>query len=173
MFWSQTKIRRLLEQARQAHGVIESLFLTDVMSEDDDKWAWGQFFHDIREHKQYGIYGTSAGIQVLLMAGHGLQNKYVVGARKLIEEAYTSRNDANRFYKDHHFDRVYKLTFLIEAECADLDRVEDPTASVEDLIGRILPEQGWGEFCNSELDKDVRIKDYVNCSRSAGAKQIS
>lgn len=158
MLWTQRKVRRVIERAKQAREKIESLFLADVTSQAGDKWAWGQFFHDTREHKQYGIYGTSAGTQVLLMAGYGSENKYVLGARKLLEEAYTSSSDDNRFHKDHHFDRVYKLTFLIEAQSTDQDRVEEPTAAIEDLITRILPEQGWGEFCNSESDKDVESR---------------
>lgn len=158
MFWTQAKIRRLITQAKQARGVIESLFLSDGTSQGDDKWAWGQFFRDTREHKQYGIYGTSAGAQVLLLAGQGSQNAYVSGARSLLEDAYGSHDVNNRFYKDHHFDRVYKLTFLIEAESADRDTVEEATAPTNDLISRVLPQQGWGEFCNSDSDKDVESR---------------
>ncbi|HEU4710835.1 MAG TPA: hypothetical protein VFS76_04680 [Pyrinomonadaceae bacterium] len=143
-----------MEQAKQARGAIESLFVNDVIAQSDSTWAWGQFFHDTREHKQYGIYGTSAGTQVLILSGHGPGDRYVLGARKLLQESYTSRDPNNRFYKDHHYDRVYKLTSLIESESADQETTAEPSAAMQDLISRLLPEQGWGEFCNSDLDKD-------------------
>jgi len=128
------------------------------ISEAEDKWAWGQFFDDVREHKQYGVYGTGAGIQVLLMAGHGSQHRYIVGARKVLTEAYTDHIAENRFFSQHHFDRLYKLSSLVEQECADHDRVETSSPAIEDLIRRILPDHGWGDFYNSESDKDVESK---------------
>lgn len=147
-----------MEQARQARGAIESLFVNDVIAQSDSMWAWGQFFRDTREHKQYGIYGTSAGTQVLILAGHGPGNPYVLGARKLLQESYTSRDPNNRFYKDHHYDRIYKLTSLIESESADQQTIAEPSAAMQDVINRLLPEQGWGEFRNSDLDKDVESR---------------
>jgi len=156
--WTQSRIRRLMEQARQARGAIESLFVDDAISQPDSKWAWGQFFHDTREHKQYGIYGTSAGTQVLILAGRGPGNRHVLGARKLLQESYTSQDQNNRFYKDHHYHLIYKLTSLIEAEIADQEMIAEPSAAMRDLISRLLPEQGWGEFRNSDSDRDIESR---------------
>jgi hypothetical protein len=132
--------------------------VTCISSEPEDKRAWGQFFEDVREHKQYGVYGTGAGIQVLLMAGHGSQHRYIVGARKVLVEAFTNHTPENRFFSQHHFDRLYKLSSLVEQECADHDRVEALSPAIEELISRILPDHGWGDFYNSESDKDVESK---------------
>ena len=160
MVWTQLKVKQLIEESKQARGVIEALFMRDIssISEAEGKWAWGQFFDDVRDHKQYGIYGTSAGIQVLLMAGHGNQHRYIVGARKLLAHAYTNHTEDNRFFSQHHFDRLYKLSALVEQEYAGDDRVGTADPAIQDLIGRILPDHGWGDFYNSESDKDVESK---------------
>ena len=160
MPWTQRKVKQLLDESKQARGLIEKLFMRDVtcVSDAEDKWAWGQFFDDVREHKQYGVYGTGAGIQVLLMAGHGSQHRYIVGARKVLTEAYTNHTTENRFFSLHHFDLLYKLSSLVEQECADHDRVESPSSEIEDLIRRILPDHGWGDFHNSDSDRDVESK---------------
>jgi hypothetical protein len=92
------------------------------------------------------------------LAGHGPENRYVRGARQLLEESYSSRDPNNRFYKDHHFDRIYKLTSLIESESADQETIAEPSAAMQDLIGRLLAEQGWGEFHNSDSDKDIESR---------------
>jgi hypothetical protein len=92
------------------------------------------------------------------MAGQSIQNVYVAGARRLMQDAYTVHDAGNRFYGDRHFDLTYKLTFLVEAETADQETITQPTAAMQDLIGRLLTDQGWGEFSNSESDRDFESR---------------
>lgn len=153
--WTRKQIRQLQDQARLALGAIRRLFIDHVIDLGSGRYAWGQFFEESRTNRQHGIYGTSAGIQVISMAGDPT-HAYVGGSTKFLSDAL--EDQSSEIYQRGDTAFLYKLAYIAEATNPDQTIINDNSAPMDELIKRMLPSGGWGEFYFSENDKDIEPK---------------
>lgn len=156
MLWSYSRVKHLKDRAKQSQGQIQNLFIRNVIQLPGNKRAWGQFFNE--NSGQYGIYGTSAGLQVLLQAGYSSEDDFVRGSSQVLEEAWSDQRNSNRFFKKRDTALIYKLAYLAEACAPSLPVVNESCSPMDELIKRCLPSGGWGEFYYSETDRDGEPK---------------
>jgi hypothetical protein len=158
MFWTHIKVKHLQARAAQALGLIRDLFINNVIDVGAEKRAWGQFFNESKAEKQYGIYGTSAGVQVLSMAGYAPNHAFIAGASRLLKAALEDQTDSNLFYRKKDIALVYKLAYIAEAVAVEQEIINVDCPPMDELMKRVLPAQGWGEFYYSEDNKDIEPK---------------
>ena len=154
MFWTRRKIRQLIARVNEAQGRIRELFLNHVVTVDATHKAWGQFI-DEETNNQYGIYGTSAGIQVLTMAGYAPEHEIVAKASRILNEAFIDDAAGSKFQRKRDPALLYKIAAISEAACSGTLEVKEFCYPMDELANRILPNQGWGEFFYSDEDKDT------------------
>lgn len=113
--------------------------------------AWGQFLERGKE-KQYGLYGTSAGLQVLCRLDKS--HSYVESAYAHLLEQFD--DDKSRASSKSDFANTYKYCFFLDA----IDPVSDVVTGskhdryFEGLIRQKHEGAGWGEyfFAGAETD---------------------
>lgn len=160
-------IDNLKARARESSGRIKDLFEKAAISVENRAHGWGQFLDEERDNTQFGIYGTSAGIQVLVLQGYPKDNPLVSGSSRLLEEALTDEN--SRFKKKGDACDVYKLVFLADAQKPDVDEiVDEEIPAMEKLIEARVSGLGWGEYCASTSEKDPvpKLVSTAMCLRS-------
>lgn len=157
MFWSRRKIKKLKERSMQARGRIQDLFTAHVVRLPNNERAWGQFFNENTANQQYGIYGTSAGVQVLSQSGYDAEHEHVAGGCSVLTSALENPEDS-RFQQKGDIGLLYKVAFIAEACPPGGRTVTTNSQPMDELIRRRLPNTGWGEFYFSEADKDVEPK---------------
>lgn len=155
MFWNRHKIGRLKEQAAQAEARIRDLFLSGAITLGESHYAWGQFLDEPRDNTQYGIYGTSAAVQVLTAAGISPDDVVITGACSILGNALENKEDNNIFCEKGDLFVLYKLAYLAEAALPGEDDMETSCQPMDEIIRRVLPERGWGEYYQSDSDRDI------------------
>jgi hypothetical protein len=133
--------------------LIKKLFTNASIQLDESRVAWGQFLDDSRDNNQYGIYGTSAGIQVLTHCGYPPENRVIIGANKVLNEVFEDKD--NIFCKKGDQFVLYKLAYLTEAWCSSKVEGEADCPAIIEILNRALPGQGWGEYYVSPTDRDA------------------
>jgi hypothetical protein len=144
VIWTRRGIRRLGQKATEAMRRIEDLFSRTVLN-IDGLLAWGQFLDGPRQQNQFGIYGTSAAIQVLAAAGFPPENR-------LIEQALEGlplvdpRSEAEKRYDVADAFLTHKAAFLLSAAQPGGNHftIREP---IEDrILDRIIDSRGWGDY---------------------------
>lgn len=110
--------------------------------------AWGQVFD--WQGVQYGVLGTSAGVQVLEPSvgnAHGL----IADARKLLAQLNQPASEFQR-KKDHL--NTYKLIAWADAAEGQGFDVAPGDPAMEKLIGAVLPGGGWGDYAGQAGNPD-------------------
>jgi hypothetical protein len=148
--WTRKKISELRTNANRTQGFIRDRFLKAAIQRDDNYYTWGQFLDEPVDNKQYGIYGTSAGIQVLYYSGHTLDHQCISGGcATLFEESSPARSI---FKQKGDFDTIFKICFMVDA--SDPCRCPQKDDILKDLINRKIKGKGWGNYFVSEREKD-------------------
>jgi hypothetical protein len=156
MFWSRHNVKKLHRLAAQAQNRIREFFVNNVITNGGDAYAWGQFMNEGINNRQIGIYGTSAGMQVLLMTGEQPSHRYVQGASKTMRTAFEDKS--SKFYRNQDTALVYKLAHLAESAHPEQLSIDSACLEMDELIKRVIPSEGWGEFYYTEQDRDIHSK---------------
>lgn len=138
--------------AEQLLGEIATLF-NEVIEDVGDKRGWGQFLDAPRHHQRHlGLYGTSAGLVVLSMAGREISLD-AKAALKFLEESWSNRQGDPAIRQ--------RLTQNLRLALIHLALRVGPTGNPrhaqqveEELLRRLLPGQGWGNYWVSPQEHD-------------------
>ncbi len=156
MVWTLNRIKRSKDRAGEAQGRIRDLFTHGVIQIDSNRYAWGQFLDEPKDNTQYGIYGTSAGVQVLLSAGYPPDHEIISGACRILREALDV--EENLFRTKGDLVVLYKLAYLAEAFQPQEKFIDGNCRPMTEIISRLLPQQGWGEYFISQTQRDIHPK---------------
>ena len=115
--------------------------------------AWGQFLDAPRKAGQYGLYGTSAAIQVLAASGHSANSPLISKALAALPEI-----EANRQNKILYDETDLLITFKEAAilEAAQPDKVQfvnkEPIETI--LLNQLIDRHGWGNYSDANDQDD-------------------
>ena len=144
MIPTRKNIERLQKDAISAKGHITKLFLDWSVDLSGGKKAWGQFLDKPRDNTQYGIYGTSAAVQVLGGADTSKDHEAIKGALRYIYGILEEDDNEDRYL-------LFKLAYIADL-MAFYDNGNGYNKVADILKSRILGNRGWGYyFVNSEV----------------------
>src|SRR5438128_1441068 len=157
MLWTASRIAALKHDAAEARARIRDLVIRGLVTDSPTGRAWGQFLDEAPSSTQYGIYGTSACIQILVASQYPVNSEVVAGACKILETVLQDENNPSR--QDGDICVTYKLAYLAEAVEPDHSEIQVETVPMAELLKRTLPGGGWGEFfcSSSNLDPHPRV----------------
>jgi hypothetical protein len=127
--------------ARTAQEDIARLFERTPVRAVGGQRCWGQHFD--WSQSQYGIYGTSSGIQTLAMAGRDFSSSLTREASAVIE---TIEDPDSRFQLQRDHLNSYKLAFCVEATLPTATAINHETFPSQRLIAAALPSGGWPDY---------------------------
>ena len=136
---------------------IRDLFIKTAISLDTNRRAWGQFLDDSRSNTQYGVYGTSAGIQALTLCDYSVDHALISGASRTLQEVFEIREGEIIFLKHDDIFILYKMAYLAEATQPGQSTLEK-CKPLSEIISKVLPQTGWGDFYYSENERDEHPK---------------
>jgi len=116
--------------------------------------AWGQFLDGPRQESQFGIYGTSAAIQVLAAAGFPPENRLIAQALEglpLVEP----RSEAEKRYDPADTFLTHKAAFLLSAAQPGADHFTGREPIMDRILDRIIDSRGWGDYAFPEGQDNV------------------
>jgi hypothetical protein len=119
-----------------------------------DKFAWGQFLDGDRNHKQFGVFGTSAAVVLLVNTGIDPKNDAITKGQASLpflsgaEEAIT-RHEVN------DTSSTFKLAAILDAQKPENSIVSNSSDVAERLVSSIVDGRGWGNYCRLDGERDV------------------
>jgi len=140
------------QRAEQALGVVRDLFLNAKVQSTEGRFAWGQFLDTPMSSTHYGIYGTSAAIRALVLAGHPVASSDVQSATEQLTLEWKGQSEKSKKKINPDVGITYKVAWLLEgldpqeAQISNTEYAELFTA----LLERQLPDGGWGDYWYSE-----------------------
>lgn len=144
MIWTKGRVVALQERVGEAQRRIVELFQNGQITMSQGLKAWGQFLDSSRDNTQHGIYGTSAGVQVLTQDGLGA---VVQNSADFLQDQFT--DPLSEFSRKGDFSITYKLCYVAEAYDVTATDIDPSVAVMDALIARRIPKQGWGDFYSS------------------------
>jgi hypothetical protein len=135
---------------------VRDLFRAAKVRTPEGNEAWGQFLDFHPGSRQYGVYGTAAGVRALVLAGEPPVVAEVAGAAdqlKLEWERKTQKQTEKTRYPDPCI--AYKAAWLLEALCPDQAQISATPVEAwfKELFARQLPDGGWGDYsCPADTD---------------------
>lgn len=157
MMWTKRSIQQLQGLAGQTKSCIRELFIRTAIPLDDKRRAWGQFLDESRDNTQYGVYGTSAGLQVLTLSEYSVDNTLIAGAILTLQDIFEVAPGDRVFLEHDDIFILYKMAYLAEATNPGQGSLS-ACKPVSEIIENVLPEMGWGEFFYSDREKDEHPK---------------
>jgi hypothetical protein len=161
------------QRSAQARNVIENLFLDAIVAPRGNLVAWGQYL-DLRKRQisnQFGIYGTSAGIQVLLRHNAALHAELCGLAGMILPVDHPTHDVFERpaseirtyFREKHDLEVLYKVAALVDVVEAQRDSVPGTGyRAVQLLLAMRRPNAGWPDFRgNGGLDQFTDSKVHA------------
>lgn len=131
-----------VNEALAAREEIAKLFeRSPVQRPGSNERCWGQHFD--WSPSQYGIYGTSSGIQVLVIARRNPDMPLLREARAVME---SMEDPQSRFQLQRDHLNVYKLAFYVEAVRPGESGITASTPATRRLISAALPSGGWPDY---------------------------
>jgi hypothetical protein len=153
MIWSQRGLRKLDQRVAEARKRIEDLF-SSTSIEIDSIVAWGQFLDAPRQQGQYGIYATSAAIQILTTAGYPRSHRLIQKALEglpLVEP----HPEVEKYYDPDDRGILYKEAFLLSASQPGAEYFTEREQIGQVILSRIIDSRGWGDYVFAEKSDDV------------------
>lgn len=123
-----------------------------------DKIAWGQFLDYPHSTDQIGVYGTATVIKTLSIIGEPNDSDNIQGGINWLLHSYNDADSRASIKKD--WGVTYKLCYLLEALEPNNQEINEESGFARYfhiLIGRILPDDGWGEYYYSNTIKDSNV----------------
>lgn len=161
--WTKGNVERIA--ARSSTAAIKIVDRLEHKAVDPpeapDAKAWGQYLDDEHHSRvQWGIYGTSAGIQTVALKLRTLDTNTDVGAERLVrlalkqlpEEVPTSEARFAKKQEKGDFDNIIKLAFI--ADALRPNRPDVPRGETPPLIDQILDRAVEGKFWSARPGDD-------------------
>ena len=123
-----------------------------------DKIAWGQFLDYPHSTDQIGVYGTATVIKTLSIIGEPNDSDNIQGGINWLLHSYNDAGSRASIKKD--WGVIYKLCYLLEALAPNNQEINEESrfaSYFRILTGRILPDDGWGEYYYSNTIKDSNV----------------
>lgn len=152
MLWTAGRVARLKGRAGEAQARIRDLVVNGLITGSPTGYAWGQFLDEASQSTQYGIYGTSACIQILVAADYPASQPVIRGASEILDSVLRDEHNPSR--QDGDISVVYKVAYLAEAIQPDQHEIRLESPPMDELVRRALPGGGWGEYFYSPDDHD-------------------
>ena len=111
MLWTARRVAALQAAAADARAKVRDLVERGHVAAGPKAHAWGQFLDE--PHRQYGIFGTSACIQMLVALGYRTSHELIAGASRVLDDVLQNEQNPSRQKGD--LCDVYKLAYLAEA----------------------------------------------------------
>jgi hypothetical protein len=115
--------------------------------------AWGQFLDAPRKAGQYGIYGTSAAIQVLSASGHSVNSPLISKALTALPALHAS-DQATNFYDADDLSITFKNSAILEAAQPGEVEFKNEEPAEKLLLGQLLEGHGWGNYHDATDEDD-------------------
>jgi len=141
MLWTKRQIAQLKRRAAEAERRIREVFESGG-TVVNGVHLWGQFLDGTNTDRQYGIYGTSAAVQVLAEAAQSPNHDFVAGASRFLETEYGSPDSG--FQKKGDLHDLFKLSYLAEAIRPGAAEIGGENTLMSEFMIHVLPEGGWG-----------------------------
>jgi hypothetical protein len=133
-----------IETAKTAASKIQKLTSRTAVGNVSGQAAWGQFLDDQRDQQQTGVYGTSAAVELLTIAGAPA----AAGVLPLARATLDSTDDVGQsslFNDPEDPFIVHKLAAL--AECTPPPVPSSPlSGAAAVLVERMAPGGGWADY---------------------------
>lgn len=133
----ERQVRATFVRSRNARNRLADLMRSRVL-EVDGSYSWGQWLDGSRNHRQSGIYGTAAGVEVLSMAGDPVDHPPIASA--LAGLPFVGDGAA---YEPEDQDLVFKVIAVVEACAATQERLDLAHPAVSKLVGMRIDDRGW------------------------------
>lgn len=158
--WTAGRTGKLVLRINGALGTVGDKFAHRVVPVAGGRVAWGQYLDDHHHSDaQWGIYGTSAGIQVLALGSHHLLAQAVAMPDDLdnADTIYDSKRERGQF------DNLIKLVFIAEGINPEAATVADapPPAVIETIFARRKAGNFWSTRPEAHPSKDVDFPTSV------------
>jgi hypothetical protein len=115
--------------------------------------AWGQFLDAPRKTSQYGLYGTSAAVQILAASGYSTANPLISKALAAIPGLASIKQDS-LLYDNTDLALTFKEAAIIDA-CQPNEKEFVFTEPVEEmLLGQLIDGHGWGNYYDGNDQDD-------------------
>jgi len=117
--------------------------------------AWGQFLDYGHSTEQTGTYGTAAAVKTLAIVGESDDSEYLKGGINWLRQSHD--NSESRASKNNDWAVTFKVCYFLEAMEPNKVEINETFSTADyfrDLMGRQLPNDGWGEFYFSIDNKD-------------------
>jgi len=137
---TRRRVNPLKETSERVRGKIESLF-TRACTKVDGNFVWGQWLGEQGSVPQYGIYGTSAAIQVLV-TGHSTDQAVIRSACQRLDQMSTEPSDPFEIKGD--LDVSFKLAAIVQAQFVAQWKSSVLNQVIEKLLTHKISEKGWG-----------------------------
>jgi hypothetical protein len=140
MIWSRRQLAALAKQSATSLRRIEDLIAKQV-STVNGKEVWGQFLDQAHAENQYGIYGTSAAVQILALGGTGPENGTVKSAMAALQNVIENQS---AIFPAVDLENSFKVAYLLDAINPSSAEVESLGPLESRLVGDIAGSDGWG-----------------------------
>ncbi len=119
--------------------------------------AWGQFLDAPRKAGQFGIYGTSAAIQVLAASGHGVNSPLISRALTALPALKASAKGKN-LYDDTDLSITFKIAAILQAAQPGQLHFKSEEPAEKLLLSQLIERHGWGNY-HGTTDQDDSPRD--------------
>jgi hypothetical protein len=157
------EIRQLREACAKSRQLIADKFLNNVVTPSSNSAlrAWGQYLElrgrGIRPvSTQFGIYGTSAGVQVLSLMSPATYQQIIdaaSGTLPLIAATVSDGSIYDYFQSKGDLCVVYKVAAIVDAYQPGKVDIDDIPASVVELLSLRRDGVGWPDFLKHGLEE--------------------
>jgi len=155
------KLAKLIADTQKARALIVDLFQKAVVNIPDQYKGWGQWLDDPKS-LQYGIYGSSAGVQILHLGGIDKDHEVMKGAMAFIEKGCLEPK--GKIFDKGDITVNFKLAFIVDATRVFEREIDSECQTMQKLVDRQLPGEGWGNYVegdNNDTSSRVPVTAYV------------
>lgn len=133
--------------------------------------AWGQFVDGPRNVEQFGIYGTSASVQLLLESGFTKDSPIIRDALGGLR-SYFSGPTIDNLYDDQDLDITFKIACALEASSA-ADMTQNVRNGEKRLRTMIIDHKGWGDHSGDSAPRMLATCHALLSLRNSGPFRTS
>jgi hypothetical protein len=158
-------LETLQKASETARGAIADKCIKGMVRppEDDQVYAWGQYL-EIRGQsvhlnlgQQYGIYGTSAGLQILTLQSAGSHRNIISRASRVLPFVVRDEDGVNRHLHEHFVEKcdliitcklasLLDVATILEPISKSISIIVDRTVVLEKLLEIRHSDAGWPDY---------------------------
>jgi hypothetical protein len=149
-------LTRLSKRASESRRHLADLFEKSAVR-IDSAVAWGQFLDAPRKAGQFGVYGTSAAIQVLSAFGHTPNSPLLSKALAALPEV-EPRGENESLYDSTDLSITFKEAAILDAAQPGQAQFSYQESIETILLSQLIDGHGWGNYYDpSDQDDSPRL----------------